>query len=142
MKLRVLAVGKLRDEGLRALCAEYQARIRRHVPIEQVEVKDSDDLLAKLGKNPWLVALDPRGEQPTSSGLAQKLSRWLECGRGEVVFVLGAADGLPDAVLRRSDERLSLSQLTLPHRLARVLLLEQLYRALSILKNEPYAREN
>lgn len=142
LKLRVIAVGKLRDEGLRALCDDYKKRIQRYASIEELELKEAAALLPKLGKSAWVVALDPRGVEPTSTELARKLERWLELGRPEVAFVIGGADGLGDDVQARADERLSLSRLTLPHRLARLLLLEQLYRAFSILRNEPYARED
>jgi 23S rRNA (pseudouridine1915-N3)-methyltransferase len=90
----------------------------------------------------WLVALDPGGRELTSSEFAHQLSRWLELGKAEIDFVIGGADGIPKALLERADSKLALSRMTLPHRLARVLLFEQLYRAFAILKNEPYARED
>jgi 23S rRNA (pseudouridine1915-N3)-methyltransferase len=142
LKLRVVAVGKLRDEGLRGLCDDYKNRIRRYVNIDEVEVKDERSLLAKIAKGAWLIALDPREDQPTSTELARKLSKWLELGRPEVSFVIGGAEGLPEDIEKRADERLSLSRLTLPHRIARLVLFEQLYRGFSILRNEPYARED
>jgi 23S rRNA (pseudouridine1915-N3)-methyltransferase len=142
LKLRVLAVGKLKDEGLRALCDDYRTRIRRYAPCEELEVKDGAALGAKVGKGAFLVALDPRGEELTSSQLAQRLSRWLGLGRSEIAFVIGGADGLPRELMEKADAKLSLSRMTLPHRIARLVLFEQLYRAFSILRNEPYARED
>jgi 23S rRNA (pseudouridine1915-N3)-methyltransferase len=90
----------------------------------------------------WVVALDPNGEELTSTQFAERLNRWLQLGKPEIDFVIGGADGIPRAVLDRADAKVSLSRLTLPHRLARVLLFEQLYRAFAILQNEPYARED
>ena len=76
-----------------------------------------------------------------SEAFARRLSQWGSQGKGEVVFLIGGADGLPREIADAAYVRLSLSTMTLPHRLARVLLLEQLYRAMTILRGEPYARE-
>ena len=84
------------------------------------------------------MALDDGGEQPTSRGLATIVEGWLERGLSQVTLVIGGAEGLPPDVRRRADQLLSLSRMTLPHRLARLLLAEQLYRALSIIRNVPY----
>ncbi len=70
------------------------------------------------------------------------MERWTSRGKGSVAFVIGGAEGIPSELSKKADARLSLSRLTLPHRLARVVLLEQLYRSLSILRGEPYARED
>lgn len=147
MKLVVLAAGKLKDAWARQGCDEYAKRIARHLPIELVEVKDAAALDAKaadLKKSRLrLVVLDERGKQPTSRELADKLGSWMvsTSGMQGVCFVLGEADGLHPDTVKRADELISLSKLTLPHRLARVLLMEQLYRALSILRREPYHRD-
>jgi 23S rRNA (pseudouridine1915-N3)-methyltransferase len=87
------------------------------------------------------VALEVDGEAVTSTELSKRVERWSSTGKGVVAFVIGGAEGIPKDLSRSAVARLSLSKLTLPHRLARVLLLEQLYRALSILRGEPYARE-
>jgi 23S rRNA (pseudouridine1915-N3)-methyltransferase len=89
-----------------------------------------------------LIALDPAGDAVTSRELARRLEGWVKRGKGELAFVLGGAEGIPEALLKSAHARLSLSKLTLPHRLARVLLFEQLYRAFTILRGEPYARED
>lgn len=140
MKLVVLAAGKLRDAWVRDGCAEYQRRVARHLDIEMLEVKDSSGLAARVPERFRLVALDERGRQPTSAELAQRLAGWMNAGLPGVAFLLGDADGLPPELLARAHETLSLSRLTLPHRLARLVLVEQLYRALSILRGEPYHR--
>jgi 23S rRNA (pseudouridine1915-N3)-methyltransferase len=136
-----VAVGKLRDVGLRSLCDDYRSRIRRHVAIEESEARDDRTLQRQLLDSAWVVALDPNGEEFTSTQFAERLNGWLQLGKPEIDFVIGGADGIPRAVLDRADAKVSLSRLTLPHRLARVLLFEQLYRAFAILQNEPYARE-
>ena len=140
MKLVIVAAGKLREPWVREGCAEYEKRIARHLPTEIVEVKDSAALAARIPERARLVALDERGKQPSSQELADRLAAWMSSGVANVVFLLGDADGLPAPLLARADEKLALSRLTLPHRLARLILLEQLYRALSIVRGEPYHR--
>lgn len=145
MKLVILAAGKLRDAWAKQGSDEYAKRIARHLPIELIEVKDAAALDAKAAElkkaRLRLVVLDERGKQPTSRELADKLAAWMGSGLQGVCFVLGEADGLLPETVQRADELLSLSRLTLPHRLARVLLHEQLYRALSIIRREPYHRD-
>lgn len=141
MKLKLVAVGRLKEAAFRALCDDYQARISRYVRFEETEVKDDAALLRLDFTKDWLVALDVRGRAVSSPELARELEGWLASGRRQVTFVIGGAEGIPQALLSRADMRLSLSKLTLPHRLARIVLCEQIYRAFSILKNEPYARE-
>ena len=140
MKLVVLAAGKLRDAWVRDGCAEYQKRIARHLGIEIVETRDSAGLAARVPERFRLVALDERGREPTSAELAERLAGWMGSGLPGVAFAVGDADGLPPALVARADEKIALSRLTLPHRLARLVLLEQLYRALSIVRGEPYHR--
>lgn len=98
MKLRLVAVGKLKDSGLRALCDDYQARIRRHTPFEETELRDSAQLDRFLTSQHWVVALEVSGRAFSSSEFAQALERWQCSQRREVVFLIGAADGLPAAV--------------------------------------------
>ena len=142
MRLYVVAVGKLRDRALRAVADDYLARIRRALRCDEIEIDAGAKLERRLPDGVTLVALDPRGEALTSPDFAKRLERWGSLGKGDVAFLLGGADGIPEALLARATARLSLSPMTLPHRLARVVLLEQLYRALSILRGEPYARED
>lgn len=146
--MTVLAVGKLKDSWVREGCAEYSQRIQRHLPLEIVEAKDNRALDGHLGGRSArreagrqrVVVLDEQGREPTSQELSSRLAKWMNEGLAGVTFVVGGADGLPAATLARADEKLALSRLTLPHRLARLLLLEQLYRALSIIRGEPYHR--
>jgi 23S rRNA (pseudouridine1915-N3)-methyltransferase len=85
-----------------------------------------------------VIALDVKGKSWSSRALAKELERWASRGKGVVAFVIGGADGLPAELMARADARWSLSALTFPHRLARVIVAEQLYRALTIMRGEPY----
>lgn len=142
MKLQIAAHGKLKDKGLRSLCDDYVARIRRYVRYEELELKDNSGFSRLLSDDAIVVALEVDGEQLTSSQLSRQLERWLAQGKGAITFAIGGAEGLPPDFSAKAQHRLSLSRLTLPHRLARLLLLEQLYRAFSIARGEPYARED
>ncbi len=139
MRYRVVAVGRVRDAALRAACDEYLERLRRYTRVEEREVRDEARLLAAIPEESRLVALSRAGEQWTSGQLADWTARWELDGR-DVTFAIGGAEALPAAALRRAERVWSFSQLTLPHELARVLLYEQLYRAYTIRRGEPYHR--
>lgn len=141
MRLTLLAVGKLRDPWVAAGCDEYLARLRGRFTIDVVEVKRDADMLARLPPRQMIWVLDERGQQPSSRELASKLDRVRHSGGAGLTLCIGGPDGHSDALRARADYLLSLSRLTLPHRLARVILLEQLYRATSILAGEPYHRD-
>lgn len=136
----VLAAGKLREAWVREGCEEYARRIVKNLPFEIVEVKDSAALGARIPERYRVIALDERGKEPTSEELAKRLASWMNDGLAGVVFLIGDADGLGPELRARAHETLALSRLTLPHRLARLILVEQLYRALSIVRGEPYHR--
>jgi 23S rRNA (pseudouridine1915-N3)-methyltransferase len=154
VKVRLLAIGRDRSGLFAPAVDEYLGRLgrtlklelvelpeaRRHAGTPQAKEEEGATLLARLRPGERLVALDERGEQPTSVELARRLARWQERGQ-DVALVIGGADGLAPAVLERAAERLSLSRLTLPHRLARLVLVEQLYRAVTILRGEPYHKD-
>ncbi len=151
MKLRVLAVGRDRSGLYAPAVDEYASRLSRYVKFELTEVPEARKLagtprareeegaalLAKLGPKEHAVALDERGEQLTSVAFADRLRRWLERSQ-DVTLVVGGSDGLAPEVLAHAREKLALSRFTLPHRLARLVLVEQLYRAFTILRGEPY----
>ncbi|HSN91707.1 MAG TPA: 23S rRNA (pseudouridine(1915)-N(3))-methyltransferase RlmH [Anaeromyxobacteraceae bacterium] len=153
MRLRVVAVGRDRSGLYAPAVEEYAKRLGRHARFEIVEVpearrhagtprareEEGEALLARLRPGERVIALDERGEALASAAFAERVGRWLGGGR-DVALVIGGADGLSGAVLERAEERLSLSPLTLAHRLARLVLLEQLYRAFTILRGEPYHR--
>lgn len=142
MRLLIVAEGKLRERGLRDLADDYLRRIRRHARCDEVQVRGDEGLRRAVPAEATVVALDVGGRSVTSRGFSDLLATWGSRGKGVVAFLVGGADGLPPDVVSGAHERLSLSSMTLPHRLARVLLLEQLYRGLSIQRGEPYARED
>ncbi len=151
MALHLVAVGRVRDLALRAACQEYLGRIRRMWSLEVHEVRppagrfppaermrrEGDGLLAAIPPRALTIALTRTGRSETSEGFARRLSGW-QAGTRDVAFVIGGADGLDPRVRHRCEEALSLSSLTLPHELARVVLLEQLYRAGTIKRGTPY----
>jgi 23S rRNA (pseudouridine1915-N3)-methyltransferase len=140
MKLIVRAVGRMRDRRIDELCREYVERARRHLPIEISEVADDSDLLEKLPAGSEIIALEPGGKSWTTQAFCEHIGDRMNRGQRAIVFLIGAADGLPASVVAQAHLRLSLSPLTLPHRLARLLLCEQLYRVISRLRGEPYDR--
>jgi 23S rRNA (pseudouridine1915-N3)-methyltransferase len=146
VRLKLVSVGRERADPTAPLVADYVARIERFLAIDSLVLKaDRPDriaarMLKEAGKGRLLVALDERGEQLGSAGLAERVSSWMDRGLSQVTLVIGGADGLPDEVRDRADSLLALSRLTLPHRLARLVLVEQIYRALCIIRNVPYDR--
>ena len=138
MKVVVLAVGKLRDRHVAALCDDYLARARRHLPIEVIEPEDDAALARRWPAAGETIALEPGGVGWATGELAKQIERRMTHGTRSLTFVIGGADGIPGALVKKADLRLSLSALTLPHRLARLILCEQIYRALAIIRGEPY----
>jgi len=151
MRIRIVAVGKDRSGLYAPAVEEYAKRLARHARFELVEVpearklagtarakdEEGEALLARLDPRERVVLLDERGQEPTSVELARRLEKWLSSGK-DLAFVIGGSDGHGEVVRARADETLSLSRLTLAHRLARVVLAEQLYRAFTIVRGEPY----
>jgi len=139
MRYRVVAVGRVKDAALRAACDEYLDRLRHYAKIEELEVKDEARVLGAIPDGSRLLALSRRGEGWSSTALAEQTARW-ELEARDVTFAIGGADALPADVLGRAERVWSLSPLTLPHELARVIVYEQLYRAHTIRRGEPYHR--
>jgi 23S rRNA (pseudouridine1915-N3)-methyltransferase len=152
MIVHVVAVGRVRDAALREACNAYATRIGRYQRFELREVREGGRkerdaaaarqlegraLLDAVPPGSHIVALSRGGEAKTSEELAGLIERWRELAR-DVAFVVGAAHGLDQAVLDGAHLRLALSDMTLPHELARLALLEQIYRAMTILRGEPY----
>ena len=140
MKLRIVWVGKTRNPQIAKLCTEYISRIEHFLPLNIAEVKETQKILAKLDDSDRVVALDPKGNTWTSEQLAQFVQGHMNSDARRLTFVIGDYDGLTEPVKRRADIHWSLSPLTLTHDLSRVVLLEQLYRALTIIRNLPYSR--
>ena len=155
MRLWIIAVGTKMPEWVDAAFAEYAKRMQREARIELVEIKpekrsgkapqqildaELDRILAALPQNCRLLALEERGDALTTRQLAQAMAEWMGGGQ-DVAFVIGGADGLHEEIKRSARRLLALSAMTLPHGLARVVLAEQLYRALTVLQNHPYHRD-
>lgn len=143
MRVVFVVVGKIKDRGMRDLIADYVERISHYAKVSEVELTDDDTVEARMRKaipeRARVVAMEVEGTRMTSPALARFVG---QCESGAVpviVFLIGGSYGLPKAVSAEASLRLSLSDLTLPHRLARLLLVEQVYRAFTILRNEPYS---
>jgi 23S rRNA (pseudouridine1915-N3)-methyltransferase len=144
MRLVVVAVGRVKDPSLRAVVDDYLRRVRRYLACDEVELKDDapaklEAALTKATSGATTIALEIGGRAVGSTAFARELERLGSRGKGVVAFVIGGADGIPAAFSRAAHDRWSLSALTFPHRLARLVLVEQLYRAMTILRGEPYA---
>jgi 23S rRNA (pseudouridine1915-N3)-methyltransferase len=151
VKIRLLAVGRDRSGLYAPAIAEYVQRLTRQLKFELVELpeakkqagtpqareEEAATILARLEPRERVVALDERGDEPTSVELAGRVQGWMTRGQ-DVALVIGGSDGLAPALLARAQERLALSKMTLAHRLARLVLVEQLYRAMTIIRGEPY----
>jgi len=144
LRIVIVAVGKLKTRGLRAEVDDYLGRIRRYAGCEEIELKDADEreLLPRFAKavpeRALQIALEVDGTAYDSHGLARFVGQHQERG-STLAFLVGGAYGLPKAISSGAAHKLSLSKLTLPHRLARVVLAEQLYRSFTILRGEPYS---
>jgi 23S rRNA (pseudouridine1915-N3)-methyltransferase len=154
MKIQLWSIGKEHEAYVKPGVDDFTKRVSRYYPIEwkifptpknaaalsqpDLKKKESETLLAALSKDDYLVALDEQGRQMSSSELAQFIQLRSNDSIKTLVFLIGGAYGLDQSALKRADHRWSLSQLTLPHQLVRLLLAEQLYRACTILRNEKY----
>lgn len=138
MKIRLVFLGKTRNPHLRTLIEDYRQRLARFAPVEILERRSA--AAAELAADGLLVLLDPAGKELTSDDLARWLNRQQATGRRQLTFLLGAAEGFSDEMRRSADLLLSLSRLTLPHELARLVLIEQLYRAFARLRGHPYPK--
>ena len=155
MKLGILAVGHKLPVWVAKGCAEYIKRMPRELPLTVTEIKpeprgsksreqllaaEKSRLLPALQGFGRVVVLDERGVDLTTLKLAQRLEDWMREG-GDTAFIIGGADGIDEDLKQRANDTIRLSSLTLPHAMARLILCEQLYRAVSVVKNHPYHRE-
>lgn len=159
MRLLIAAVGKLKQGPERELCVHYVARAEALgrsqglSPLSMVEMPEAkaadaktrraaeaDALLAKVPPHHTLICLDPAGKMLSSEDLAGLVGKARDGGAGGIAFIIGGPDGLGDAVLEKAGLSISLGPMTLPHGLARIVLAEQLYRAMTILAGHPYHR--
>ena len=145
MKITLVTVGRLKEKFLVDGVNEYLKRIKNFCKIEIREVAEcrtvedeGKKLLAQVPRNSLLIVLDVAGVELTSENFAQKISELTLRGMVEITFLIGGAFGLSDEVRRAADFRLSLSRMTFTHQLARLIVVEQIYRAFKINRNEPY----
>ncbi|MDD3181464.1 MAG: 23S rRNA (pseudouridine(1915)-N(3))-methyltransferase RlmH [Alphaproteobacteria bacterium] len=144
MKLTLIAIGKARG-AYGELAAEYSKRLTGSLTIRELaaptQKAEGAAILAALPPKAFVVLLDEHGKDLTSRELADKVSAWQGQGVTELVFIIGGADGLTDEVKARSDFTLGLGRKTWPHKMVRVMLIEQLYRAQQINNGHPYHRD-
>ena len=153
MQIKVVVIGKIKERYLREGIDDYKTRLSRFAKIEVVELPEEDigqlperevkeREAAKIRKHlsgSWfIVALDREGEELSSPGLAHKIEMLMVGGISSIAFVIGGPLGLAEEILKGADMRLSMSKLTYTHQLARLLLLEQVYRSFKIIRGEPY----
>jgi 23S rRNA (pseudouridine1915-N3)-methyltransferase len=151
VRVTILTVGRDRTGPARQLFEDYRKRSswpielveiapQSRLPLERRRVAEGERLLAALPQAALAVALDEHGRQLDSRGFARRLGRWRDQGTAELAFLIGGADGLDPPLLERAAAVLAFGAMTWPHRLVRVLLAEQLYRAQAILAGHPYHR--
>ena len=149
MKLTLLASGKLREEYAKVGAGLFAKRIRKFVPLDIDEVPEPRDapapetgrkLLARLRPGDRVCLLTDGGRELTSEEFASELEAAIAGGHGRYVFVVGGPHGVGEDLEERADTKLSLGPMTMPHELARVVLLEQIYRAITIIRRLPYHR--
>ena len=153
MRLRIVWTGKTRDAHLRALIEEYLLRLSHFAKCEVSEFRETAGAQRKVGidrdsqrisdglrDGAINVLLDPDGDEWTSPQLAEQIEQWQNSGTREVTFILGGPNGVSAELAARASQRWSLSRLTLTHEMARVVLLEQLYRAYTIIHGLPYQK--
>lgn len=157
MKIQIVSVGKLKEKYLKDAVSEYVKRLSRYCKItinevseekvpetlsdaekEQALRKEADRIRNSLYKNTFTIVLDLKGEQPDSLKLSEFLSSWMLQGRSSISFIIGGSIGLDRQLVKEADYNLCLSNLTFPHQLTRVILLEQIYRCFKIINNEVY----
>lgn len=148
MYIKVLCVGKLKEKYWSDGVDEYMKRIKSYcrTTVEEIKESKTDDveeegknLLSRIEDGEYVITLEIKGKRLSSEGLSEKIGELMAEGRAKgIVFVIGGSEGLSNDVMKRSDFALSFSDMTFPHQMMRVILLEQIYRSFRILRNEPY----
>ena len=157
LSIRLICVGKLREQFYVDAFAEYSKRLSAYCKFECVELnetklgsspsdkeiaaaldKEAVDIERALGKDAYVIAMCVEGKQLKSEDFAQKINSLAVSGRGRICFVIGGSFGISQRIKQRADMRLSMSKMTFPHHLARVMLAEQIYRAFKIIKGSKY----
>jgi len=144
MKFTFITVGKQNDSDIADAVADYTKRIGRYFPVEWKIIatsnieKESELILKTLNNTDFVIVLDDTGKELNTMELARFVEKRMIAGDKKVVFIIGGAYGFDENVYERADFKWSLSKLTFPHQLVRLILVESLYRAISVIKNEPY----
>ncbi|MDF9824792.1 23S rRNA (pseudouridine1915-N3)-methyltransferase [Breznakia sp. PF5-3] len=155
--IKIIGVGKIKDKNLKALCEEYKKRIQPYHKLEIIEVNDEAiggnaslkdeiiikdkegmEVLKRVKDNDYMILLDLHGTQLTSEAFATKIEQIQTYHTSNITFVIGGSLGVSEALMKRSDFRFKLSDLTFLHQMTRLILLEQIYRSFKILHNETY----
>ncbi|ARV08168.1 23S rRNA (pseudouridine(1915)-N(3))-methyltransferase RlmH [Winogradskyella sp. PC-19] len=154
MQIKLIAIGKTDNKQLQALIEDYQKRLgfyikfsldiipdikkAKHLSEAQQKEKEGELILAKVQNSEVLILLDENGKQMDSVAFSNYIQKHLNSGVKQIIFVIGGPYGFSDAVYKRSNSKLGLSQMTFSHQMVRLFFIEQLYRGFTILKNEPY----
>jgi 23S rRNA (pseudouridine1915-N3)-methyltransferase len=145
LRITIIAAGKMRAGPLAELCADYKKRLQWPVNLIEIEGRNAPEEHEKLGgkiaDGAYLFALDEKGKSLRSAEFAGRMDKLAAEGRNQIQFLIGGADGLSDSLRKKSDFLLSFGTQTWPHMLARVMLMEQIYRAQQIIAGHPYHRE-
>nr|WP_320049825.1 23S rRNA (pseudouridine(1915)-N(3))-methyltransferase RlmH [uncultured Desulfuromonas sp.] len=155
MKLTILCVGKMSLPFLKDGCDEYRQRLRRYLSVEELELKEekrggkkasadfirsseAQNLIARIPSGSYVIGLDEAGKKVSSEKLASTLEQHMNHGTANLCLIIGGAYGLTDSLRQQCNTLLSLSDMTMTHQMARMFLYEQLYRAMTIIRREPY----
>ncbi|MED3886002.1 23S rRNA (pseudouridine(1915)-N(3))-methyltransferase RlmH [Priestia aryabhattai] len=157
MNISIITIGKLKEKYLKQGIEEYLKRLSSYAKVEiieladekapenlsesemeQVKQKEGERILAKISDDTHVIALAINGKQKSSEELAKEIASLATYGKSKVAFVIGGSLGLSSEVMKRSNAALSFSKMTFPHQLMRLVLVEQIYRAFRIIRNEPY----
>ncbi|HEY9581812.1 MAG TPA: 23S rRNA (pseudouridine(1915)-N(3))-methyltransferase RlmH [Savagea sp.] len=157
MQMTIISVGKLKEKYLKLGIAEFEKRLQAYTKMKMIEVpdekapeqlsesemelvkkKEGERILAKIGPQEYVIALDLQGKMWTSEQLSSEIESLMTYGNSKITFIIGGSLGIHEDVLKRADAKLSFSKMTFPHQLMRLILVEQIYRAFRIMNGEPY----
>ena len=150
MKVNIIAIGKVKNKSPeQEIINEYIKRCswkvsiteleeKKNLPVDELKIQEGRLLLSKVSNGSKIIVLDERGQNISSPNLSEMFKKWQLCGASEVAILIGGANGHSDEVRKKADLLLSFGKLTMPHKLIRAVLTEQIYRVESILANHPY----
>ena len=157
MNIHIISVGKIKEKYLKLGIEEFSKRLSSYCKLsiielpdeqapehlsekelEQIKNREGEKILSKVKQDDYVIALDVKGSAMSSEQFAQSLAQISFSGKNQINFIIGGSNGLSEGVLKRADFKLSFSKMTFPHQLMRLILLEQIYRAFKIQRNEPY----